>query len=154
MPTGEAARLIEHGQHQVFHADIFVFEPFGFVLRFDQQLVQSLGDVRRRRPDSCHRSHAEPVQFLFQLGFQQVGRDLGFLDQTRNQPFLLLQECQSEMLHINGLVLVAGRNVLRFLERRWARSVNRFKSINLGPLARPMPWETDLAKQATGPQRP
>ena len=52
-----AGRLVEHGQHQVLDADVVVFEFLRFVLRLDQELVQTLGDVnalacRGRSPET------------------------------------------------------------------------------------------------------
>ena len=45
LSDGRTGRLIEHREHEMLDADVFILEPLGFVLRLDEQLVQPLRDV-------------------------------------------------------------------------------------------------------------
>ena len=117
LSNGRAARLIEHGEHEMLDADIFVLETLGFVLRLDEQLVQALRDVKplTRRRVAAHAR--EPVQLLFDLRLEQVRRGFGLLEQPRDQSAFLLQQRQRDVLHIDGLMLAARGDVLRIRDR-------------------------------------
>ena len=106
-------RLVEDGQHQVLDADVFVFQFLRFVLGFDQELVQPLGDVNTLAGHVAAGDARNPIEFLLDFSLEQIRRDLGLLEQARHESAFLLQQREHEVLDIHGLVLVARRDVLR-----------------------------------------
>ena len=118
LPMPVRGRLVEHGQHQMLDADVFVLEFLRFVLRLDQELVQPLGDVKALAGRGVAGDTRNAVEFLFDLGLEQVGRDLCLFEQARHQPAFLFEQREHEVLDIHRLMLVAGGDVLRLRQRR------------------------------------
>ena len=110
-------RLVEHGQHQVFDADVFVLEFLRFVLRFDQELVQALSDVEALAGGGVAGNTRDAVEFLFDLGLEQVGCDFCLFEQARHKSAFLFEQREHEVLDIDRLMLVARGDVLRLRQR-------------------------------------
>src|SRR5262245_30988513 len=94
-------------------ADVFVLEPLGFVLRFDQKLVEPARDVRA----GIATDPWQFVEFFSEFGAKQIRRDFALLEQPRYKPVFLLDERAREMLDIHRLMLASRSDVLRFLQR-------------------------------------
>ena len=60
-----SAFVVSERQQEVFHRDIFVFEPLGFVFGFDEQPVQPPGDIHLvGRPAAGAGNLWQPAQLL------------------------------------------------------------------------------------------
>jgi hypothetical protein len=109
-------RLVEHGEHEVFDADVFVLKFLRLVLRLDQEFVQALGDMNTLAGGGVAGDSRDAVEFLFDFRFEQIRRDLCLLEESRHESVFLFEQREHEVLDIHRLMLIASGNILGLLQ--------------------------------------
>jgi hypothetical protein len=109
-------RLVEHGEHEVFDADVFVLKFLRLVLRLDQEFVQALGDMNALAGGGVAGDSRDAVEFLFDFRFEQIRRDLCLFEESRHKSVFLFEQREHEVLDIHRLMLIASGNILGLLE--------------------------------------
>ena len=64
------SRLVEHGEDEVFDADIFVLKLLRLILRLDQEFIQALGDMNALAGGGVAGDSRDAVEFLFDFRFE------------------------------------------------------------------------------------
>ena len=117
----------------MFDADIFVLEPLGFILGFDQKPVEPLGDIDPLPCGRVARNTRDRGSVPPALGFEQFGRNPAF-SKARDQATFLFEQSEQQMLHIDCLVLVPCCNVLG-LGKRALGLLRELANVHAGTLA-------------------
>jgi hypothetical protein len=108
--NGDPRCVLENTQEEVFHADIFIFEPPGLFLSPLKDLIQARGTVALAGAVDLGKF----PQFLTERGRDLLGAGSDFLEERNQDALSLLREGQEKVLHIDGLMLHLVR---RFLGR-------------------------------------
>jgi hypothetical protein len=97
----------------VFDADVKISKVLGLVFGRDKELIQSTGDV-----DLVHRTGGSGhFGYFLDLGFYGQGKgfhaDACSGKHRRHESPFLLQQCEHQVLNIDLLIAVSGRESLR-----------------------------------------
>ncbi len=80
LADARAGGFIEHRQHHVFNGDVFILELLRLVLSGHEKFVEPLGDIDSLTGHVAAGDARDAVEFLLDLGFEEVGRDFGLLE--------------------------------------------------------------------------
>ena len=100
----------------MLHRHVGILESLRLPFRGVEQLGQALGDhhLTGRRTGAADLRPTR--QFTFQIGSQGIDVRTGLLEQSRYQPFLLIDQREQQVLSVDLGVTHSGRDVLGFLQ--------------------------------------
>jgi hypothetical protein len=104
--------LLEKGQDEVLDRDVLVPQALGLLLGPDDELGEALGDVDLARLRPLPRHARLALKLLVELGAQDVGGHVHLLEQPGNEPPLLLEQGEEEVLAVHLRVAVADGQIL------------------------------------------
>ena len=94
-------------------AHVFVLELLRFVLRDDEQFVETLGDVDTLAGGTIAGDARDAGQFRLDFGLQQIGSDFCLFKQARYESALRFEQGKHEVLNVRALMLEASADTLR-----------------------------------------